>query len=98
MDITILPVSLLVVVRGIIGILEREHAHTLTDGAVTAVLQHGSTSGRASLVVVEGVLQRQILQVEVRTAVLEHVGFTQTLDALVGSGYDDGLVHRLSDD
>ena len=98
MDVAVLPVCLLAAVRAVVGILIGEHAHVLADGACTGILEHGSTSGRAGIVVVEGVLQRQVLQVEVRAAVVEQVGTSQTLHALVGRSDDDGLVHRLSDD
>ena len=61
MDVAVLPISLLLAVRTVVGVLIRQHTHVLADGAITSILQHGSTSGRTSSIVVQCVLQRQIL-------------------------------------
>ena len=77
MDIAVLVVRLHVVVRTVVSVLVREHADVLGDGAVTSVVNDGSTSAHLLVVegsvVVEGILQREILQVEVRSTVVKHI-------------------------
>ena len=97
MNVAGLPVSLLIAVRAVVGVLVRQQAHVLANGACTGISQCYGTSGTACSIVVQCVLQRQVLQIQVRTAVLQQVGLAQTFYRLVGRIHDDGVVYRLSD-
>ena len=101
-DVAVFIVGLHDVVGAVIRVLIGEHTDALADGAVAVVLHDGSTaahlSGTEGTIVVEGILQGEILQVESGAGDVEHVGRTETLDALVGRCPDDGTVHRFADD
>ena len=56
----------------VIGVLIRQQAHVLADGAVAVALPQGHAHAfRASVVVVEVVLQREVLHVEVRAHIAQ---------------------------
>ena len=98
MYVAVFPVGLHVVVVRVVGVLIRQHAHVLGDGPVALVLQTYGTAGSARAVVVEGVLQRQVLEVGVlRAAVYKQGG--GGADALVlhlRGVHNEGLLHALA--
>ncbi len=81
---------------GIVGVLIREQAHIFANGVVTLVPQgYGTTI--VCLVVVEGVLEGEVLQVDVVTRQEKRGGVVDRLGRRIRRIADDGFLHRLTD-
>ena len=93
----ILPVAVACAVA-VVGVLVREHADVLLDGVGTLVLQADGTTCAARLVVFEGILDGEVLQIEVVGSVEQGSGGADALVLDSGSVDEDGALHRFADD
>ena len=104
MNLRILKVHLTQVVVAEVRVLIRQQAHAVANGSRSLVLQRHGTSGRSCGIVVQRILQRQVLQVVVRSAILEdgrladtlvlHVGFVLNHRTLYALPYEGDVVAR----
>ena len=86
--------SLALWVVAIVGVLVREHLHFLADGLGTTVLQADGTTSIFCIIIVVGVLQGKVLDIEVLTSVEDGGCYADTLYLWFVD--DDGLIHTLT--
>ena len=96
MNLRVQHVALTPLVVRVIRILIRQHAHAVTNGSRTLVLQRHRTAIRLHMVVVQRILQRQVLKVIPSATVLQHRRLADTLRLHVRFVLDNGTLHALS--
>ena len=65
---------------------------------VACILHDSCASGTACLVILKGIVEREVLKIETGAVVEKHVGQSQSFLLCSGAGDEDGRVHALTDD
>ena len=78
MDVAVAEIGFHCRVAAVVGVLMGEHSHLIIYGVVAGVLHDSSASGPASLVIGEGIVEREVLEIETGAGVEKHIGQSQS--------------------